>query len=598
MDVKIILVVSVALQYLAAAFALRLVRTSAARFGWLAIFVAIALMATRRTITLYRTFEGTVTPDPAAESVALLISIMMLMGVATIRPLFNAVAKSEHALREEKSRAQTYLDVVGVMIIALDRDNRITLANRKACEILGYGEQELIGQDWFTKCLPRPTSDEARACFGSTIPNDAASAEYFENPVRTRSGETRLITWHNTLLHDAEGNVVGALNSGQDITERKEASNQLREAGVRMDAVFTNIADGIVLIDEKGVVERINRAAEKLFGYGADEIVGKDVRVLMPKPYRDEHDEYIATYVRTGIPRIIGTRREVVGRRKDGATFPLELHVSEIYLGDRRIFCGVVTNITARKEAEEIIAAHNAELAHVARVNTMGEMASGLAHEISQPLTAIVNYTSATLRKLREGGAVTPEIIDSLDRASSQARRAGEIIHRLHSFVHKREPRQDPLNLAETISDVIRLLAAELRRAQVEIEQDIEVDLPTVMGDSIQIQQVVLNLIKNGIEAMAATPANDRRIRVSAAKIDDNLTRVTVSDCGSGLKEGDHQKIFDQFHTTKTDGMGMGLSISRSIIELHGGRLTAQNNRDGGATFSFTIPTGKEEITP
>jgi len=853
MDVKIILTLSVVLQYVAAAMTLRLVRTSTARLGWLAIFVAIGLMAARRTITLYHTFDGTIATDVSAETVALLISTLMLVGVTKIGPLFNAVTKSERALNAEKNRAQTYLDVVGVMMIATDRAGRITLANRKACEILGYDEESLIGRDWFETGRPPQVRNEARELFDEIMSEGTSLAEYSEGAIVTRSGENRLIVWHNALLRDSNGRITGLLGSGLDITDRQLAEDKLRkseqryelaiagttdglwdwnlqtnevhysprfkellgyegsefdhtldswanllhpddrdrifqavefhhkhqspydveyrlktksgdyrwfrargksiwdadgqpirmagstqditeqkqaemdtreseerfrqvaenitevfwltdwekkellyvspnyekvfgrtveslqldrrswlaalvhedrdrvgrafknaaEAGVfvedeyriirpdgserwirdraypvrndagevyrivgvaedvtdrkiaqrelddaiaRMNAIFTNIADCIVLIDEKGVIESLNQSALELFGYDPDEIVGKNVNCLMPDPFRHEHDDHVAGYLQTGIRKVIGRRREVVGCRKDDSTFPLELHVSEIDLGERRIYCGVVTDLTSRREADELISKHNAELAHVARLSTMGEMAAGLAHEVSQPLTAVVNYTSGSYRHLRDGAPVTPELIDALDRASSQARRAGEIIHRLYDFAQKREPRSDRVNLSKLIGDVIQFLAAELRSEQVNIERDVGVDLPVVQGDSVQLQQVMINLMMNGIEAMTETPAGKRCMSVSAEAIGTSEVRVSVSDRGHGLSPDSKQDIFDQFHTTKEDGLGMGLSISRSIIESHGGLLTANNNDSQGATFSFTLPcnNGKE----
>jgi C4-dicarboxylate-specific signal transduction histidine kinase len=250
---------------------------------------------------------------------------------------------------------------------------------------------------------------------------------------------------------------------------------------------------------------------------------------------------------------------------------------------------GVLVDITDRKTAEEQVARQQAELAHVARVSTVGEMASRLAHEINQPLTAVVNYSQGAMRRLRAASGVHADVLEAIEAASVHAHRAAEIIRRLSSFVQKREPRRSSCDLNQTIREVIGFSAADARDHHVQIRLNPTVDLPLVQADDIQIQQVILNLVRNGIEAMAEVESRERILEIRTSPVGDAV-EVAVSDNGSGLTSEAQERIFTPFFTTKPQGMGMGLSISRSIIDAHGGRLWATPNPDGGTTFQFTIP--------
>jgi two-component system sensor kinase FixL len=351
-------------------------------------------------------------------------------------------------------------------------------------------------------------------------------------------------------------------------------------------ALIATAVDGVMVIDAKGVVEVYNPACARLFGYDAGEVIGRNVSMLMPSPDRDAHDEYIAAYRRTGVARIIGIGREVVGRRKDGSTFPMYLSVGEGRLRERPIFVGIIHDISDRRTAERRLQDLQAELLHVSRLTAMGQMSSGLAHELNQPLTAIMNYIKAARRTVE--GIEDPRIsraLDLVDKAAAQTVRAGQIIRRLRDFVEKGETHRRLEDINATVAEAVALGLAG--GGDVERHVGYADGLPPVMIDRIQIQQVVLNLVRNGVEAMAGCPR--RELRVATALADEGV-EVTVADTGPGLPPEIAERLFQPFVTTKENGMGIGLSLCRTIVDAHGGELTATAGDQGGAVFRFRLP--------
>lgn len=361
------------------------------------------------------------------------------------------------------------------------------------------------------------------------------------------------------------------------------------ENQTRFQALLATAVDGIVVIDASGVVQVYNAACERLFGYRAEEVIGRNVNMLMPDPYRENHDRYIEAYRKTGMRKIIGIGREVVGRRRDGSTFPMYLSVGEGRLGTESLFVGIIHDITERQATEQRMQELQAELLHVSRLNAMGQMASGLAHELNQPLTAIMNYIKAADRSLNTIDAgLAGHAHDLLDKAAAQTARAGQIIRRLRDFIEKRPPNYSPENLNRVIEE--SLVFSPVGSANIQIRLKLEQDLPLVSIDKVQIQQVMLNLIRNGVEAMERSDRRD--LCISTDGKSPAHVRVCVSDTGAGLPQEMADKLFHPFVTTKKDGMGIGLSICLSIIEAHGGRLAAEPNPGGGAIFSFELPRG------
>ena len=372
---------------------------------------------------------------------------------------------------------------------------------------------------------------------------------------------------------------------------RAEQRAELAADASKLQALLDAAVDGIVIIDEQGRIENFNKAAEAMFGFLASDLIGQNVSRLMPEPYSSEHDGYIARYLRTGDARIIGIGREVTGRRNDGIVFPIELSVGESVRSGERCFVGFIRDVTERKAIEERLRQQEEQLAHVTRLSTLGEMAAGIAHEINQPLTAISTYAEACSRLLAAGNIEPDELRTTLERISQQALRAGEVIRRLRRLAQRGTSGRDVIDVGTTVEETLRLAEADARAFGMTIQLDCESDLPPVIADPVQIQQVVLNLLRNALESLEE--ANNRtqpiRIEVRGKAPDDIVVRVT--DYGVGIRDEHRAHLFEPFHTTKDAGMGIGLAISRTIITAHGGELSFKPNPEGGAVFEFTLPT-------
>jgi two-component system sensor kinase FixL len=358
-----------------------------------------------------------------------------------------------------------------------------------------------------------------------------------------------------------------------------------REAHLR--SILDTIPDAMIVIDESGLIRSFSPAAERLFGWRAAEAVGRNVSVLMPSPHREAHDGYLERYYRTGERRIIGIGRVVVGERRDGSTFPMELAVGEVKGGEGRYFTGFVRDLTERQETESRLQELQAELVHVSRLTALGEMASALAHELNQPLSAISNYVTGSRAMLAREGADVVKVADALERASEQALRAGQIIRRLRDFVARGETERRIESLPRLLQDASALALVGAREHGIDIRFAIDPGAGTVLADKVQVQQVVLNLIRNAMDAMEDSPR--RELRIEARSGADGMAQVSVADSGPGIAEDIAAQLFQPFVTTKANGMGIGLSISRTIIESHGGRLWAEPAPGGGTVFHFTL---------
>ncbi|HEX2478412.1 MAG TPA: PAS domain S-box protein [Geminicoccaceae bacterium] len=379
-------------------------------------------------------------------------------------------------------------------------------------------------------------------------------------------------------------------HSPHDAVRRVPAAE--REALLR--AIIETAPDALIAIDEHGLMQIVNPAAERLFLYPAEELLGRNVSILMPGPHRERHDGYIARYLRTGEKRIIGIGRTVVGLRKDGSTFPMELAVGEARLGEHRLFTGFVRDLTERQEAERRLHELQAELFRVSRLSIMGEMASGLAHELNQPLTAIMNYVQACRRLLeRDDGASPERVRDLMDKAVSQASRGGQIINRLRRFMAAGETERAREDVNRVVEEASALALVGARDKGIAVHAELASGLPDVLIDKIQIHQVIINLIRNSIDALAETDGQ-RTIVLQTRRADPDEVEVTVADTGPGLANAVKSRLFQPFVTTKADGMGIGLSICRTIVDGHGGRIWASDHRGGGTAFHFTLPAADD----
>ena len=365
-----------------------------------------------------------------------------------------------------------------------------------------------------------------------------------------------------------------------------------REAHLR--SIIATVPDAMVVIDETGCIQLFSAAAVRLFGWSPEEAIGRNVAMLMPNPYRDAHAGYLTRYLTTGERRIIGIGRVVVGERRDGSTFPMELSVGEMVSGEQRFFTGFVRDITERQETQGRLHQLQGELAHVTRLTALGEMASALAHELNQPLSATANYVKGCVRLIDQGALTEPgKIRAALEAAGEQVLRAGQIIRRLREFVSKGEAERRAESLPKMLEEAGALAMVGAKERGVKLRFRIDDGVDQVLADKVPIQQVVLNLIRNAIDAMETTA--DRNLVVGARNVEEGMVEVFVTDSGPGIRPEMAQRLFEPFLTTKKGGMGVGLSISRTIVEAHGGRIWAEPNAAGGTTFRFTLPGFSEE---
>ena len=388
--------------------------------------------------------------------------------------------------------------------------------------------------------------------------------------------------WASTLinpLHDKDDKLIGFAKVTRDVTRKREA---------HLEAILATVPDAMVVIDERGAIQSFSAAAERLFGFTEQEVRGRNVNMLMPAPYRHEHDTYLNRYLTTGERHIIGVGRVVVGQREDGSTFPMELSVGEVLLEGKRQFVGFARDLTQRQEREQLLHEVQSELLHVSRLSTMGEMASALAHELNQPLSAITNYLQGSRRLLENSPDERAGLMrDAMEKAAEQALRAGQVIQRLREFVARGETEKRIENIKKLVEEVsaLALVAAKEQSIRVSLQFDPSNDL--VLVDKVQIQQVLLNLLRNAIEAMQSSAR--RELVVSTAPAADEMVAVSVADTGTGIAPDIISSLFQPFVTTKQQGLGIGLSISRTIIESHGGQIMVEPNTGGGTIFCFTL---------
>ena len=362
-----------------------------------------------------------------------------------------------------------------------------------------------------------------------------------------------------------------------------------------LTTLLDTVLDAVVVIQADGQITGFNPAAERQFGYAPDEVVGRNVSMLMPEPYRGKHDGYLAHYLKTGEKRIIGTDRVVVGVRKDGTTFPMKLAVGEMVMEDtrERYFIGFVRDLTAVEETLARLQDTQNEVARLARYNELGEMASTLAHELNQPLATVANYIQGSRRLL--GDTTDPQLVqlrEALQEAAQQTLRAGDIIRHLREFVARGETEKQLTDLKSLVEEASALGLTGAREKGVRTYFHLS-ELPRVLVNRVQMQQVLVNLIRNAMEAMRDGPSRVLTIRTGR---ENAMVYVEVADTGSGIPPEVAERLFQPFVTGKPGGMGIGLSISRRIVESHGGTISASPNGERGTVFRVTLPI-LEEVT-
>lgn len=422
----------------------------------------------------------------------------------------------------------------------------------------------------------------------------------FTMEARFRRASDGVYRWHlsrGVPLHDAEGRLVKFVGTSTDIDDLKRTEQELRTSEKRTRVIVDTALDAVVTMDADGMITGWNTQAEKIFGWTSGQAVGRRLsHTIIPSKYRDAHEIGLRRFLRTGEGPVLNKRIEIAGQHRDGREFPIELTVTAVKLGERWAFSAFLRDITERRRAEEALQTMQAELARVSRLCTVGELTASIAHEINQPLAAVVTNADVCRRLLSGDAPDLHELREAVADIADAGTRAGDVISRIRALLKKSHPETAPLDLGDLVREVLALTRSELSSKRVSVQTDLPSALPRVLGDRVQLQQVILNLILNAIEAMADITDRPRVLLIRSQIHQSGDIQAAVLDSGAGFDPQSQDRVFDAFFTTKPNGMGMGLSISRSIIEAHGGRLWASPNPDFGVTMYFTLPPYTQSV--
>lgn len=484
---------------------------------------------------------------------------------------------------KEHELLSTILDESGALIVVLDREGGIVLFNRACERLTGYTFEDVEGTFVWDRLLILEEREAVKAVFADLktghFPNEHEN--FWVAKDRTR----RCFRWSNTALRGDDGSVAHVIGTGIDVTERRCLENRFRLA-------VEALPNAVIVVDEGGGIVLANSRTEELFGYAPEELLGQPVDKLVPERFRSWHCHYRAQFFNEGRVQMMGTGRDVFGLRKDVSEFPVEIGLSRIEAEEgRRVVCAI-SDITERKRAEQESKQRLDELAQFGRVASMAEMASGLAHEINQPLTAITSYAEACSLMLQSGSPDAEVMSDAVKEIARQAHRAGDIVKHMRHFVKGEEIATTTIGVNSLVREVLDLCAHDLKARSVSVVVERDETLPPVEANKTQIEQVLVNLVRNAIDAMERADRVERILSVSTGRgaIGQSSVEVAVSDTGEGVDPEIADRLFDALFTTKAGGMGIGLSISKRIIEAHGGSLTMSPNKDAGVTFRFSLP--------
>ena len=514
---------------------------------------------------------------------------MVLSSIVDISERIKAAAE----LRQSEERFRIMADTAPVMVWMSGTDKLCTWFNKPWLDFVGRSIEEELGEGW----AENVHSEDYDQCLETYVTAFNARQPFsMEYRLRRHDGEYRWVLDNGVPIYGAPGEFAGYIGSCIDITERKAAEMALRESEHQarsLAAIVASSDDAIVSTTLDGIISSWNNAAERMFGYNADEIIGQPALKLAP-PGRESEMIAILERIKRG-ERV--EHYETQRRRKDGTLLDVSLMESPVYGADGQLVGAskVSRDITENKraavslrESEARLQELHAELLHVSRLSSMGQMASMLAHELNQPLTAITNYMEAVDALLHRSNPSTDRLRAVVERAGEQAKRAGQIIRRLRELVSRGDTEKRIEFVPSLLKEAQQLASIGTRQRRVPIRLHDGVPEVSVIADKIQIQQVLLNLLRNAAEAVAAQ--DDGIIVLAAAEHDDRMIEISVTDNGPGLPENIRTKLFQPFVSTKKTGMGVGLSICHTIIAAHNGRLWAEPNSSRGTVFRLTLP--------
>ncbi len=411
----------------------------------------------------------------------------------------------------------------------------------------------------------------------------------FKNLQHIRNAAHRIASGHFEEKIVPDTKLIEVVEFSRDLESMRrqlvDRGKQLADREKRIRTVVENIADGIVIFDSNGVIESCNPAMLKIFSYDDDSLVGNSIFNILKMGDKDIDIERLLR---------IGSM-EITGIRQDKKELSVEITLSELKQDGKRKLLAALRDVSERRRTEKELAQHRAELAHAGRLSSMGEIAAGLAHELNQPLAAISMYIQGSIQRLNNMAGVDKQIITAMESASSQSQRAAEIIRRIRGFLRKETPQTERVKINVLIQQALDLIELDIREHDIQVRADFSDSLPEVDVDALQIKQVLVNLLRNAIDAIITKPSTPAELQIRTRLTSDQHIIVSIEDQAQGVPEEFQEQLFETFITSKPDGLGMGLAISRSIIEEHGGGIWYCDNIPKGSIFSFSLPINKEK---
>jgi PAS domain S-box-containing protein len=487
----------------------------------------------------------------------------------------------ERALRESEARFRTVADSAPVLIWMSDVDRLCTFVNKPWLDFTGRAAAEEMGNGWIEGVHPDDVDRRLKAYIEAF---DARQPFVLQYRLRRHDGEYRWVSDDGVPRYDAHGTFAGYVGSCSDITERLRAEEKFRQ-------VFEAAPNAMIMVDGDGRIVLVNGQVEKVFGYAREGLIGVPIERLIPERFHGRHPELRLRFASAPTARAMAAGRNIFGRRKDGTEVPLEVGLSSINTVEGLFVVASMIDVTSRRTAEAEAQGLRQELAHVSRVTTMGELTAAIVHEISQPLTAILTNAQAGLRVVGSDMREQAELADILRDIVADDQRAGQVMRNLRSLFTKGDADRLPLSLNAVIHDVMSVVSTDAQMRDVTVVLDLAPHLHRVAGDRVQLQQVLLNLLVNAFDAMVDVAGRPRTVTLRTRPVGPDQVQVDVADTGPGIAAPALGSLFEPFVTTKRGGMGMGLSVTRSIVRAHQGRIWAENSPEGGATFHIVLPT-------
>jgi two-component system, LuxR family, sensor kinase FixL len=503
--------------------------------------------------------------------------------------LARQLQEREAALRESRDRIDLATKAAGLIVWTWNIARDEVWLSDKDRALFGFSQWEKLTAER-VRSVVHP---EDRQFVRQLVENSLTTDEEVEGEYRIvlADGNVRWITRRGRVEFNGARQPAWERGVLMDITERKRAEEQFR-------LVVEAAPSAMIMVNTEGRITLANTQAEAVFGYAREELIGQPIEMLVPERFRSRHVGDRHGYHGDARARSMGAGRELFGRRKDGSEVPIEIGLNPIHTSEGLFVLASIIDISQRKRAELQAARQRNEMAHLSRVSTLGELSGSIAHELNLPLSAILCNAQAAQRMLANGQADLAEVREILDDIVTEDKRAGEVIHRLRQWLKKGEVQQHSVQINEVVEDVLKLIRSDLVNQKVTVNCELARHLPDVTGDPVQLQQVLLNLVVNACDAMVECSTPERRLIIRTGTENGNgAVLVSVTDRGSSIPEEKIEKIFEPFFTTKEKGMGLGLSVCRTIIAAHRGKLWAANNADCGATFHFSLPIGGSKVT-